>query len=78
MYLFNRQEVGVKFLEGLSFDVGCGTHGMNHIYTAETLEGEPFALVAKNGEVCLVDEWKSHLKKYHDIIRSAWNERFRS
>ncbi|HJW96555.1 MAG TPA: hypothetical protein VJ485_00140 [archaeon] len=51
---------------------------MNHIYTAETLEGEPFALVAKNGEVCLVDEWKSHLKKYHDIIRSAWNERFRS
>jgi len=59
MYGFSSQKEGVTFLRDLGYDVGRGTHGMNHIFTAWAPGSKlDIAFVAVNGELCLIDEEK--------------------
>jgi hypothetical protein len=65
-YKFNTQEEGVEFLKRLGFDVSLDSH----IYIAQPKDlPRHISFVASNGEMCLVDEGASELKKYHDTIK---------
>ena len=75
-YPFKTQEEGVEFLKALGLDIAREEHGMKHTFTGETPEGRIYVSVARNGEICRVDEGKPELKKYHDLIEIALNERF--
>jgi hypothetical protein len=70
-YLFEAQEDGVEFLKGID-GLDVSRHGLNHLYTAEPFDfPRTVAFVATNGEMCLVDEGKPELKKYHDKIKEG-------
>jgi hypothetical protein len=76
VYRFRTQLEGVLFLKGLGVDVAREEHGMKHTFTGETPEGRLYVSVPRNGEMSLVDKDEPELKKYHDPIEIALNERF--
>jgi len=59
MYGFSSQGEGVQFLRNLCYDVGRGTHGMNHLFTAWAPGSKlDIAFVTVSGELCFIDEEK--------------------
>ena len=75
-YPFKTQEDGVKFLKSID-GLDVGRHESKHLYTAEPV-GFPrtVAYVDTGGMLYFVDKGRQELKKYHDAIQMALNERF--